>query len=290
MVRSMTAYSRAHFKCRGRLFLIELHSINRKGLEIQTHLNKEFFHLDIWLRKQLLERVKRGMVTVRLSEQEGAQRQEVLSLEEAQRSFTQLSELAEKLGYMPHAAVPFSLILERASLPPPSLEEGKELEEALMEGLEEALKDFIEMKEREGGALAFAITCHIRGISKLADEVAPLAKAASGRYRERLEARLKELESYQEDEERLLREVALFAERVDVTEEHVRLLSHIQQFEKLLTTEKVSVGRELDFIVQEMHREVSTLSSKSQELEIIQRCLVMKGAIDKIREQLQNIE
>lgn len=292
MARSMTAYGRAHAKTSQGLFLIEIHSINRKSLDINTNLPKELLFLDMDFRKKVSERVKRGTVTVRVTRESGnGEAFDLPSTQSLKELHKQWSERATALGYDSKEAVPFSLLMQMA---PPSgvvQDEGGTFQQEVFSGFDEALRALIAMKETEGKALMEDIFPRLELIGNKVQEIAPLTKEAPKRFHDKLKKKLEELKiSCEGDEERLSRELVLFADKVDVTEEVTRLGSHTTQFKTILQEGKERVGRELDFLTQEMNREVNTIAAKSQELEITQLILAAKSELEKIREQLQNIE
>ena len=293
MARSMTAYGRAHGETSQGLFLIEIYSVNRKSLDIHTNLPKELLFLDMELRKKVSEKVKRGMVTVRMTKESGnGNTLDLPSMEHLKTLHSKWSLVAETLGYDPHEAVPFSLLMETA-LSSSNMAQGQDetFKKQVFGGLDQALSTFMKMKETEGKTLSEDIFPRLEMIAKKVQEIAPNAKKAPKRLHDKLKKKLEELKiNHEGDEERLSRELVLFVDRIDVTEELTRLGSHIAQFETILKEGKERVGRELDFLTQEMHREANTIAAKSQELEITQSVLAVKSELEKIREQLQNIE
>ncbi len=284
----MTAYGKAHTK----IFLVEIHSVNRKSLDININMPKELLAMDMSLRKALGEVVKRGYVTVRVTrEGEGSGALHLPSEEEMKRVHGEWSKRAAGLGYDTKEAIPFSMLVQYTLSNPTQGAYDAKMEKELLKGFEEALEAFIKMKVTEGKALASDIAKRVKIIEEKVKEVEPLSEKAPKRYQEKLEKRLEELKlNNQEGEERLMRELVIFADRIDVTEEITRLHSHVKQLYILLKEEKPCVGKELDFLTQEMNREVNTIAAKAQELEITQAALVMKGELGKIREQLQNLE
>jgi len=148
----------------------------------------------------------------------------------------------------------------------------------------------IAARQREGDALKRDMAARIALLKKVSVEIAPLAPTSIERYREGLHARLKQIGlEIDLNDERVLREIALFADRCDIAEELTRLASHLEQFEKILA-EVGPVGRKLDFLCQEIHRELNTVGSKSQHLDITRRILDAKNELERIREQVQNVE
>lgn len=293
MARSMTAYGRSHAKTSAGVFLIEVHSVNRKSLDINTNLPKEFLVIDMDLRSRISTDVKRGYVTVRITKETGnAVSLEVPSAESLKEMHGDWVKCAEGLGYDPKVAIPFSMLMQFSlgSTPPAGLP-SDQLKEEIFKGFDEAFSAFMKMKETEGEALTRDLLPRLKEIEGNIGKVTELAKLAPKRCHDRLAKKLEELTiNHESDEDRLTREIVLFADKVDVTEEVTRLTSHVKQFETILQEKRKRVGRELDFLAQEMNREVNTIAAKSQELEITQSILAAKSELEKIREQLANIE
>lgn len=294
MARSMTAYGRAHAQTTVGLFLIEIHSVNRKSLDINIYLPKEFLALDMRLRRLIADRVKRGYVTVRvIKEGKSGERLELPPLEVLKTLHVEWNKYAQELGYDLKEAIPFSMMMQMALDKTFSVDTllDETVEEDLVQGFQKALDPFIEMKEVEGKALLADIFPRLKSIEEEIETIKGLSAVAPQRYQDRLAKKLSELRvSHEMDEERLAREVVLFADKIDVTEEMTRLSSHVTQCQELLKGDKLRIGRELDFLIQEMHRETNTIAAKSQELAITQATLRVKSGIEKIREQLANIE
>jgi uncharacterized protein (TIGR00255 family) len=293
MARSMTAYGRSHAKTSAGVFLIEVHSVNRKSLDINANLPKEFLALDMDLRSRIATDVKRGYITIRMTKETSkCSSFEIPSAESLKEIHGEWVKCARELGYDPKEAVSFSMMMQFAlgsTSPTPFLDE--ELRKEIFKGFEKALEAFMEMKEREGKALTNDLLPRLKEIEGNVKKVGELAKLAPKRFEERLIKKLEELEiNHDTDEDRLAREIVLFADRIDITEEVTRLSSHVKQFEGILQEGKKRVGRELDFLAQEMNREINTIGAKSQELEITQVILAVKSELEKIREQLANIE
>ncbi|MEM8727416.1 MAG: YicC/YloC family endoribonuclease [Chlamydiota bacterium] len=295
MALSMTAYGRAHTETSMGIFLIEIHSVNRKGLSIRINLPKEFLVLDLPLRLRLAEVVTRGYITVRIAREatDGA----VLGIppiELLKKLQVEWKTCARELGYDCQEAIPFSMIIRFAA-------EGLSSEKAIaidetvkkeiLKGLDAAIGPFMEMKRVEGDALVADLLPRLNAIEGAIERLKKLSTVAPERYRDRLVKKLEGLRIEREtDEDRLNREIVLFADKIDVTEEITRLSSHVRQLKGLLKRDEQPVGRESDFLIQEANREVNTVAAKSQQLEMTRVVLGVKSELEKIREQLANIE
>ncbi|MBS0628376.1 MAG: DUF1732 domain-containing protein, partial [Verrucomicrobia bacterium] len=167
----------------------------------------------------------------------------------------------------------------------------EEVKKDLFIGLGKALQEYMKMKDSEGASLAKAIEKHLSFIENLLDQIKAKTEGILEKRRKKILDRLKDFkEITSDDQERVLREVFLYVEKSDITEEITRLHSHIKQFKDLLQTEESSVGRTMDFLVQEMGRESNTISAKVDDIEISHISLKLKGEVEKIREQVQNVE
>lgn len=163
--------------------------------------------------------------------------------------------------------------------------------QALQEAFDKALKVFLEMKSYEGRAVFSDISIRLKTLQKLIQEIAIHAPTVSKKYRDKLMERLKEfLSGNADDEERIMKEVAIYAERFDVSEEITLFEAHLKRFFELISANEGSIAKTLEFLLQELNRETNTIGSKSSELEISRRVIEMKSEIEKIREIIQNVE
>ena len=288
MTRSMTAYARVlSEEVSGLSWVCEIHSVNRKVLDLHMHLSKELLFLDIELRKMLSGAVQRGQVNVKLYFRNSGRGQTSLPLlKELKKEWLKVSK---DLGY-DAGGVDLSFLLEQAGRV--SLEDslGPKIQREIKNTLKKALDSFIKMKETEGKALAADIKKRLKTLFTLVAKIEKQAVSGPAKYREKLIEKLSSILRAVEEDERILREVALFAEKVDVTEEIIRLRSHIEQTDGLFQSKEKSIGRTLDFLTQEMLREINTIASKSHDLAITKMAVEGKAELEKIREQVQNIE
>lgn len=290
----MTAYGRGVLSAPIGQFVIEIQSVNRKHLDIQVVLPRELSQFDIELKKWLASAVARGQVSVKVSVAFHGPvpfvvRPNLLLARQLREAWDQIAQdLQLEQGS-------FDLSLLRGTEGLLSFEENRDEEEnyrqALKQTFEKALKGFLQMKEQEGAVLQHDI---LGRSAKMRQEMVTIESKtpfATSRQREKLMARLEEiLPGRIENEERILREVALFAEKIDITEEITRFNCHLTHFDQLIQSEEPSVGKTLEFLVQELNREVNTIGSKSSELEIARAVIDIKSELERIREQIQNIE
>lgn len=288
MIRSMTAYGRALSSSSLGKWVVEIHSVNKKGLDFNLFMSREFLQFDLEIRKWLSAHIRRGQVTVKVFFQpEGSS----LGLFRLQSLKQEMEKMALELDF-PLDQITFPFLYEEAKAVPKNLErEESQILVDLKDVMEKALDHFVKMREEEGKALKIAFETHLDVLQTLLLEVESRIVGIEERCRKKILEKLQEFkEVFQEDKDRVLREVFFYTEKSDVTEEIVRLKSHIQQFRGFLSSEEKSIGKSMDFLIQEMGREINTLASKSDDLEISTRTLKMKSELEKIREQAQNVE
>lgn len=287
MLTSMTGFGRSILDAPYGRLVIELQSVNRKYLEVFVSLPKELSRFEPEVRKWVAETISRGQVSVRifLIPNVGAVHNllpDPSLLKELKKGW---EKIAREVGTDP-AEISLSFLTQYL----PARQEVKEEDSApLKKGMDEALEGLLKMKKSEGKALAQDLSLRLKLLEKGIAHVEEFSPDATRKMREKLIEKMNEVLKMGPDvEERLLREVALFAERVDVTEEITRFKSHIEQFREML--KGGAVGRKMDFLIQEMGREVNTIGSKSMESKISHLVVEMKSELEKMREQIQNIE
>lgn len=294
MLKSMTAYGRASLNTSIGHFVIEIQSVNRKFLEVNVSLPRELSQFDIEVKKWLLPHLARGQVTVKVNTSfEGPVPFIVrANIPLARQLKAAWDEIAQVL-HLNQDAFHLSLLERTEGLL--TYEENRKEEDnyrqALKQVLEEALKGFLSMKAQEGALLKVDIEQRLETIRQAMLIVQEKAPFATKKYREKLVGRLEELiPGHVENEERILREIALFAEKIDVAEEITRFSCHLVHFKELLESTALSVGKTLEFVLQELNREINTIGSKSSDLDIARAVIDIKSELERIREQIQNIE
>lgn len=291
MIRSMTGFGAGHGVAAGEELDVEVRSVNHKFCEVKVRLPREYAALELEAAKLVKERLARGGVDVSIRRVAGAgglaPRVDAQLAEAYARAF---AELQARLGLATGATLTDILSADgvvRLDERDVDLDAARE---AVRAGLSAALEALVEMRAREGAALARDLAGRLDTIEALAARVTALTPEAVDHHRARLEERVAELaRGIALDPARLAQEVALLADRSDVTEELIRLGSHVAQVRGLLASGEPA-GRKLDFLVQEMHREVNTTGSKSQSAEIAGVVVALKAEIERMREQVQNVE
>jgi uncharacterized protein (TIGR00255 family) len=289
----MTAYSRASAPSSLGRLVMEIQSVNRKMLDLTLQLPRDFLRFDIEMRKHLSTFLERGQVTLRLNietaeGESGSVSNEVDALKGLKNRW---EKICRELRYDSKVLdLPF-LVSQMSSTSTIGPQQEDLLRETLKGLITQALQSLMQMKCTEGEALASDIKARLKTLEEKLLLIEKKKELPLLHYKKKLEERFKEIASLsQEVEERIARELVMLAEKMDVTEEIVRLRAHIQQFYHHLASKEKSIGRTLDFLAQEMHREINTLGAKSSDSEIASWMIGMKSELDKIREQVQNIE
>ncbi|MDB6081357.1 MAG: hypothetical protein JWO53_629 [Chlamydiia bacterium] len=292
MLRSMTAYSRVKKSFPEVEVAIELQSVNKRYLEIQMKLPPELYAFDIELRKMLSQRISRGNITLNVqlsfvSEQAFDVR---VNLPLAKKLHGAIQSLVQELA-IPNADILTHILKERGILQVETIvSKESSFKQSLEEVLDEACKALILMKEREGERITAEFKERIVLLEQLIREIALRSADAPLRHRAKLIALFTELFTEGASfDERLAKEVALVADKSDISEEISRFTLHLHHFLEVLS-QKESQGKTLEFILQELQREINTIGSKSQEGAISHLVIAAKSEIEKIREQVQNVE
>ncbi len=293
-MKSMTGYGRGECARDGFKITVELSAVNRRQSEISVNLPRELETLEAPVRDAINARVARGRVTARISihAAEGKLSARMhLNVPLAKAYAAELNRLARQLK------LPGELTLDQIVRAPGVFQTDEELVEAetiwpiVEKALRQALDALVKMREREGAHLAEDLATRIGILRKCVVRIQKQAPQTAENYRQQLVERIKNagLESPAADDERLLKEVVLFADRSDISEELTRLQSHFQQFEDCRRS-KEPVGRTLDFLAQEMNREINTIGSKANDALISRDVVTLKAELEKFREQAQNVE
>ena len=292
MIRSMTGYGSAKGTAAGFAITIELRSVNNRYLDLGIKLPRGFLFAESEIKNYIQKKVSRGkldfFLTLDSVESDQTKIRVNTRLAEAYRNaITEIGqnlELPASVSALDIARFPDVLSLEKEEL------DQDAFLQQLFPLLDTALEDFNAMRAREGEKLAEDLLQKADHIEEMVQAVERQAPNTVSAYRERLEAKLREvLADTSAAEERVIAEAAIFADRVATDEETVRLHSHLSQFRKLME-EGSPIGRKLDFLIQEFNREANTIGSKCQDSEIAYLVVELKSEIEKIREQVQNIE
>lgn len=292
MIKSMTGFGRCEVLKDSRKFTVELKSVNHRYLDVNIRMPKKLNFFETSIRTLLKSYADRGKVDIFITYEDLSQSQVSVKYNAALA--------AEYLKYLNQMAEEFSLdndvrVSTLSRYPEVfTMEECSEDEDELWNGLKEALEgvfsQFVEMRTKEGERLKEDILLKLDLLSEQIRFIEERSPQIIAEYRTKLEEKMRELlEDTQIDDNRIAAEVILFADKICTDEEVVRLKSHIQHMKETLE-ESNGIGRKLDFIAQEMNREANTILSKANDLDISNRAISLKTEIEKIREQIQNIE
>lgn len=297
MIRSMTGYGEAERRTSEGLVRVEMKTVNHRYLNVQLRAPASLDRMESRIQGWLKEFISRGHVnlTVRVEADEEAVEELLpeLDLERARRYRSLVERLREELGLTGELGV--SQLLRFRDIfvePEPSRASPEVDEDVLREVLEEAARATVRMRETEGRRLQEDLTGRLEAIGRHLNRIEERAPERLASERERLRDRVRELVGSDEvDEDRLAREIAYLAEKWDINEELVRFHSHLEHFRELLRAPGPEpAGKRLGFVVQEMHREANTIGSKANDAEISQAVVEIKEGIERLREQVENVE
>lgn len=292
MVKSMTGYGRAEDTLNGCTITVELRAVNNRYLDCNVRMPRLYLFAEETIKSRVQNTISRGKVDVfvTLDSTGGEQVQVSVNQPLADGYYAALTQLAERYGLSKDISVsllsrfPDVLLAEKAE------EDVEQRAQDICSVLDRALADFDQMRTREGARLEADVLSRAARIEELVGKVEERSPQTVAEYRAKLEARMNEvLSNTQLDPARILTEAAIFADKVAVDEETVRLRSHIGQLRHMLE-QGGATGRKLDFLIQEFNREANTIGSKCSDIDIARHVVDIKAEIEKIREQVQNIE
>lgn len=293
-MKSMTGYGRGECTLYNRKFVVEIKAVNHRYNDITVKMPRTMIAYEDAIKKAIAAKVFRGKIDVYVNFESFSEDDINIAVNEnlAKGYVTALNSIKDKFNINDEitldlvAKFPDLITVDKGVT---SEEAGNEIYECLMNAVNESVENFVGMRTKEGEALKINILEKLDAIYSAVNKINKRAPEVAKDYRKRLEEKLKELDEIQADESRILTEVLIFSDKACIDEEITRLYSHIEQM-KLIVKENVPVGRKLDFLIQEMNREVNTIGSKSNDLIITNIIVDTKSEIEKIREQIQNIE
>ena len=292
MVKSMTGYGRAEETIRGCTITVELRSVNNRYLDCNIRLPRLYLFAEDGIKSRVQNTISRGKVDVFVTLDYAGKEEVKVTVNRpvadgyygALKQLAQFYQLSEDISVSLLSRFPDVLLAEKAE------EDTEQRAQDIYSVLDRALADFDEMRTKEGSRLRDDILSRAAAIEDMVTFVEERSPQTVSEYRAKLEARMQEvLQNTQIDESRLLTEAAIFADKVAVAEETVRLRSHIAQLREMLS-KGGATGRKLDFLIQEFNREANTIGSKCSDIQIARQVVDIKAEIEKIREQVQNIE
>ena len=291
MIRSMTGYGRSKYEIDGRIYTVDIKSVNHKYCDVSIKLPRILNYKEDDLRKKVINVISRGKIDVYITFENYSNKgiDVKFNMELAKAYVNELNRLSEETGISNNmTAIDISKMPEIFKLNESNDEDliGSELDKAL----DQALEKFIEMREIEGNKLVQDMIKRIDFIDEKVKEISKFSNGLVEEYIEKLKIRVKELlQTDVVDENRLAQEIVIYSDKCSIEEELTRLNSHINQFRNLITASS-PIGKKIDFLIQEMNRETNTIGSKANCLEITNRVIEIKTEIENIREQVQNIE
>lgn len=291
-MKSMTGYGTAETMYMGKKITVEIKSVNSRYSDISVKMPRLYSFLEAPVKKAVTGYTSRGKIDVYInidsSQDETKDVQVNVNLAKAyQDAINKIAEETNTSGdvnAITLARLPDVLTIDAED------EDAEEMTKVVLEALDEAGKMYTKMREEEGYNMLLVLTEHLNVIENIVDIIEEHAPEIVTNYRAKIEARMKEIMgNIPYDESRLLTEVALFADKVNVDEEIARLKSHIEQMREMFRATE-PIGRKMDFLIQEMNREINTTGSKCNNLSIARNVIDVKAEIEKLREQVQNIE
>ena len=292
MIKSMTGFGRSVYENEGREYLIEIKSVNNRFSDINIKMPRSFNYLEEKIKKEVLKSVTRGKVDLYITFNNNSDKGKTIKLNteiakiyiDELKKLSKEAEIIDNINIMDISKFPDVLNIK--------MEEDSEeiIEKELMVALNEAIKSFIDMREKEGSKIKQDFENRVKVIAEKIEQICSISTGLVEEYIVKLETRIKELlKTDVVDQTRLAQEVVIYSDKCSVQEEITRLKSHISQFLNL-TNENIAIGKKLDFLIQEMNRETNTIGSKANNLEITNLVVDIKTELENIREQVQNIE
>lgn len=293
MIKSMTGFGRCEVMEGERKFTVEMKGVNHRYLDVNIRMPKKLNFFETAIRSLLKQSIQRGKVDIFISYEDFTENQMSLKYNEslAQEYMDCFGRMKEQFSLENDIRVStLSRCPEVLTMEEQVIDE-EELWNGLKKALEGAIGQFVETRTLEGSNLKKDIIEKLDGLLDLVGYIEERTPKIVAEYREKLEAKVRELlEDTQIEESRIAAEVVIFADKICTDEEVVRLRSHIIHMKETLQSEEAGIGRKLDFIAQEMNREANTILSKANDLEVSDKAIALKTEIEKVREQIQNIE
>lgn len=294
MIKSMTGFGRGEYSDGKRNVIVEIKSVNHRYSDITVKMPRRYAFAEDKVKNAVKEKLRRGKVDVSIMVENITENDVNIRLNEmlAQQYFENLKQLQEKFDVSGDISLQFLASLPDVIKAIPDVEDEEEITKAILIPAAEAASNLESMRAVEGQKLAEDLIAKGETIREILDKIAERAPQVAVSYTEKMKARITELlgGSVQVPEDRILLEAAIFADKCAIDEEITRLKSHLEQLKDIITKSTQPDGKKLDFLVQEMNREANTIGSKANDITITGYMLDIKSEIEKIREQVQNIE
>ena len=294
MIKSMTGFGRSEYSDGKRNIICEIRSVNHRYSDITVKMPRRYSFAEDKIKQTVKEKLVRGKVDVSINVENVTESDVVIKLNQlaARQYYDNLSELKEQFGLTGDIDLSLMAGMPDVLKTVPDVEDEEEITNAILIPVAEASANLEKMRAVEGQRLADDLISKGETIKGILDKIEERSPLVVKDYMEKLRTRITELldGAAEIPEERILTEAAIFADKCAIDEEITRLNSHLVQLKTILTGSESTVGKKLDFLVQEMNREANTIGSKANDLEITNNMLNIKAEIEKIREQVQNIE
>jgi len=296
MIKSMTGFGRGEYADETGKVTVEIRAVNHRYLDISVKMPRRYSFAEEAIKAAIKEKLSRGKVEVNVSiDNAGKSDSDVkLDADLAAKYYDALSTLRDSFEFGEESKVSLSLLARMPDVIKTSAAEEDEetMTQRLVSATRKAAEDICTMRETEGAKLAADLEARADIVSDIRTRIEKRAPEIEKEYAAKFKARIEELLDgvYEVPEERIALEAAIFADKANITEELVRLDSHVSQLRAFLKTDGEAIGKKIDFLIQEMNREANTIGSKSNDREITSMMLDLKAEIEKIREQVQNIE
>ena len=287
---SMTGYGRADYAKDGINLTVEVRSVNNRNFDFNAKMPRAFISLEDSVRKTVNSFIKRGKVDLFINFSDTREKESLIevNLQKARDYFNAGELIAKELSLSNDVTVSYLLKCPEV-LTDNTITDSEEFKEIIIETVKDAMEKFNQMRLTEGEKLVADMLSRMNFIEETVVKIKERAPLVAKEHKVRLEERIKEaLGDVKYDEARLLNEVAFYTDKVNIDEELTRLNSHVNQFRSIIKTD--GAGKKLDFLMQEFNRETNTICSKSNDLTVTEYGLALKNEIEKVREQVQNLE
>ncbi len=295
MIKSMTGFGRGEMDSGGRRYMVEVRAVNNRYLDCSVKMPRAYFYLEDDIRTRVGETISRGKIDIFLNIEDTGSGANSLHLNEPLarayiESLRRIGKIGKDAGVSQKITAAQIAQFPEVLTPENSVEYPEAAQADILSALDQALEEFDGMRTREGQRLAEDISERMRTIEDYVGRIEARSPETVKEYRARLEEKLREVLADSDiDEHMILNEAAIYADKIAVDEETVRLRSHLSQLGEMLHSDG-AVGRKMDFLIQEFNREANTIGSKCNDLDISRTVVDLKAEIEKIREQVQNVE
>jgi len=294
MIKSMTGFGRGEFNDGKRNITVEIKSVNHRYSDITVKMPRRYSFVEDKVKNTIKENIKRGKIDVSIMVENITESDVNISLNKmvAQQYITNLTELQKEFGVRGEISLGLLAGMPEVMKQVPDVDDEEEMTKCILAPVRDAAKKLEEMRAVEGEKLSKDLLMRADLIKDLVAQIEEKAEDVPKEYAQKLKDRIKDLldGSVEIPEDRIMVEAAIFADKCNITEELTRLKSHMDQMKEIIGSSTGADGKKLDFLVQEMNREANTIGSKANDIEITNLMLQIKAEVEKIREQVQNIE